>query len=286
MIRIAVRKSLLSGHGPIDLDVEFKVRTGELLALSGPSGSGKTTLLRILAGLLRPEHGRIEVEGQCWLDTERGIDWPPQKRNVGLVFQDYALFPHFNVRQNLTYALEKGQTDDHLQELITAMGLANLLDRKPETLSGGQRQRVALARALVRRPKLMLLDEPLSALDPEMRHRLQAYIMSVHRTFGLTTVLVSHDEREISRMADRVLLINEGQISFETVDRQTPGVPVNASFRLKATIVEVEQMLGEYYLQVRIDQQRFELYVPLSVGILDVGQDILLETNSWQLKKL
>lgn len=286
MIRIDLRKSLLSGHGPIELDVEFKVRTGELLALSGPSGSGKTTLLRILAGLLRPEHGRIEVEGNCWLDTEKGVDWPPQKRNVGLVFQDYALFPHFNVRQNLVYALEKGQAEDHLRDLISVMELSKLLDRKPETLSGGQRQRVALARALVRKPKLMLLDEPLSALDAEMRHRLQAYIMRVHRTFGLTSVLVSHDQREISRMADRVLFINEGQISLESVDPKAPTVPTTASFRLRAKIIEVEQMLDAYYVLVSIDKQRFELYVPLSVGILDVGQDIMLETDSWQLKKL
>ncbi|MEZ4989140.1 MAG: ABC transporter ATP-binding protein [Saprospiraceae bacterium] len=286
MIRIALKKSLLSGHGPIDLDVEFKVRTGELVALSGPSGSGKTTLLRILAGLLRPERGYIEVEGECWLDTGQNINWPTQKRNVGLVFQDYALFPHFNIRQNLRYALEKGQADDHLQDLISVMGLANLLDRKPETLSGGQRQRVALARALVRRPKLLLLDEPLSALDAEMRHRLQAYIMRVHRAFGLTTVLVSHDQREITRMADRILFIREGHISIETVDRQTPGVSTNASLGVIAKIVEVEQMLDAYYLQVSIGEQKFELYVPLSVGILDVGQDIQLEANNWQLKKL
>jgi molybdate transport system ATP-binding protein len=286
MIRIALKKSLLSGHGPIDLDVAFSVRTGELVALSGPSGSGKTTLLRILAGLLRPERGHIEVEGECWLDTERGIDCPTQRRNVGLVFQDYALFPHFNVRQNLQYALEKGQPDDHVQDLIAVMGLTKLLDRKPETLSGGQRQRVALARALVRKPKLMLLDEPLSALDTEMRQRLQAYIMRVHRAFGLTTILVSHDQREIARMADRILSIREGQLVAERVDREPPGVGANASLGLKARIMEVEQLLDSYYIQISIDDQIFELYVPLSVGILDVGQDILLEANNWQLKKL
>ncbi len=284
MIRINLKKPLLSGHGPMDLTIQLEIPKGELLALSGPSGSGKTSLLRMLAGLLPPEEGQIMVDGECWLDTQKKIDWPPQKRNIGLVFQDYALFPHFNVRQNLQYALGKGQRADHLQDLITVMELQNLLDHKPATLSGGQQQRVALARALVRKPKLLLLDEPLSALDPDMRHRLQSYIIRVHRTFSLTTILVSHDQKEIARMADRVLLIKEGHLLREGTAYYAPKAVSEASLQLSARILKLKKEDTEYRLQVSLNNQIIELSVPLRVGALEVGQEILLETDHWHLK--
>lgn len=284
MIRIDLQKSLLAGHGPMDLTLQLDIQKGELLALSGPSGSGKTSLLRMLAGLLQPENGRIVVDDECWLDTQRQINWPPQKRNIGLVFQDYALFPHFNVQQNLRYALEKNQPDDHLQDLIEVMELQNLLDHKPATLSGGQQQRVALARALVRKPKLLLLDEPLSALDPDMRHRLQSYIVRVHRTFSLTTILVSHDQKEIARMADRVLGIKEGHLLDNATAYYAPKAISAASLELSARILELKKESTQYRLQVSLNGQRLELSVPLSVGLLEVGQEILLETDHWHLK--
>lgn len=284
MIRIDLKKALLSGHGPMDLTIQLEIPRGELLALSGPSGSGKTSLLRMLAGLLHPEEGQIVVDDECWLDTQKKINWPPQRRNIGLVFQDYALFPHFNVRQNLQYALGKGQRADHLQDLIAVMGLQNLLDHKPTTLSGGQQQRVALARALVRKPKLLLLDEPLSALDPDMRHRLQSYIIRVHRTFSLTTVLVSHDQKEIARMADRVLLIKEGHLLSEGTAYYAPKAVSEASLQLSARILKLKKENTEYRLQVSLNDQIIELSVPLSVGVLEVGQEILLETDHWHLK--
>lgn len=286
MMLIDIKKSLLSGHGPIDLTIQLEIGQGELLALSGPSGSGKTSLLRILAGLLQPEHGVIVMDGVRWLDTQQKVNWPAQKRNMGFVFQDYALFPHFNVRQNLYYALEKGQNAEHIQDLISVMELQNLLDRKPDTLSGGQQQRVALARALVRRPKLLLLDEPLSALDPDMRHRLQGYILRVHRTFSLTTILVSHDQKEIARMADRVLLIKEGHIIAETPTPNPPKSASDASLLFKGRIISLQKQAGYYQLEVNLHDQSFELLVPLSVGTLEIGQEIMLETDHWKLKKI
>lgn len=286
MIRIDLQKSLLSGQGPMNLDVQFDIRKGELLALSGPSGSGKTSLLRILAGLLRPETGSILVEETCWLDTKSNINLSPQKRNIGLVFQDYALFPHFNVRQNLQYALDKNQSTDHLRGLIEVMELQNLLDHKPATLSGGQQQRVALARALVRKPKLLLLDEPLSALDPAMRHRLQSYILKVHRTFALTTVLVSHDQKEIARMADRMLKIKAGRIEPEAQAHYPPKAVSDASLRLSARIIDLKKEGDRYRLYLNLQEQDIELSLPLSVGILQIGQEIILEADHWQLKNL
>lgn len=280
MITVNTKKALLSGHGPMQLSIDLEIPAGELLAISGPSGSGKSSLLRILAGLLPPEEGHMVVDGECWLDTSRGINWPARKRNIGLVFQDYALFPHFTVHQNLRYALQKDQPAGHLEDLVRVMELQQLLDRKPGHLSGGQQQRVALARALVRRPKLLLLDEPLSALDPDMRSRLQAYILRVHQTFGLTTVMVSHDRRETDRMADRILLMKNGQLE------PVAGAPQNcggASVQLKGRVVSWQLCPGHYLLQVELGGQSITLNIPLQSGPFQVGQEVLLESDQWQL---
>lgn len=286
MITLDLKKSLLSGQGPMELNVQLEIPKGELLALGGPSGNGKTSLLKMIAGLMDPEEGRITVEDHCWLDTRQKINDPPQQRNIGFVFQDYALFPHFNVRQNLYYALEKKQNPDHISDLIEVMELQHLLAHKPATLSGGQQQRVALARALVRRPKLLLLDEPLSALDPDMRHRLQSYILRVHRTFALTTILVSHDQKEIARMADRVITLKAGRIASETVVINPPKDLTDASFRLKGRIIGLQRTEHHYRVKLALNDQQFELSVPLRVGILEVGQEITLETDHWHLKNL
>jgi len=212
MMQVKLYHPLWSAGGRMVLDLELDMNPGELLAVYGPSGSGKTTLLRMLAGLARPERGRIQFGKELWLDTADRIMVPTQRRKVGLVFQEYALFPNMTVRKNLEYALDRRQEKSDIKELMEIMQLEELGDRYPNKLSGGQQQRVALARALVRRPHLLLLDEPLSALDTEMRIRLQEYILQVHRTYSLTTVLVSHDVHEVIRLADRVVLLEEGKI--------------------------------------------------------------------------
>ncbi len=212
MISIVLHKLLASPAGKMDLQVNIALTPGEFLAITGPSGSGKTTLLRLLAGLARPDSGRIDFNGETWLDTRRGIDLSPQRRRVGLVFQDYALFPNMTVRSNLEYALARGEPPGLIDELIAIMEIGELMDRLPGKLSGGQQQRVALARSLVRRPRLLLLDEPLSALDTDMRSKLQDYILRVHRRYELTTILISHDFGEILKMADRVIRLEEGQV--------------------------------------------------------------------------
>lgn len=194
------------------LELDMELQENELIAVYGPSGSGKTTLLRILAGLVKPQEGLIRFGEDVWLDTTKKIMVRPQERQAGLVFQDYALFPNMTVRKNLEYALEKGQSKDFVEELMRVMELEELGGRYPAMLSGGQQQRVALARALVRRPKLLLLDEPLSALDTEMRQRLQEFILRVHRSYSLTTLLVSHDAPEVIRLADRVVILREGKV--------------------------------------------------------------------------
>lgn len=202
--------SLKHGAG-FALEMAGRFDTGQLAALFGPSGAGKSTLLRLLAGLARPERGRLVVDGEVWFDSTAGIDKPVQQRAIGMVFQDYALFPNMSVRGNLLYAAGKHE-HGWVDELLEMTGLAALAERRPGALSGGQQQRVALARALARKPRLLLLDEPLSALDTELRHHLQQEIASLHRRFGLSTLLVSHDVGEVYRLADQVLLCEHGRI--------------------------------------------------------------------------
>ena len=210
---LQVEKKLNFASGSSLLQIDTSIDEGSLVAISGASGSGKTTLLRLITGLEVAETGKIIINGQSWLDTSKGINLPPQKRRVGYVFQNYALFPNMTVRQNLAYALEKNQAKDIIDNLIETMELQALAKKHPYKLSGGQQQRVALARALVRKPHILLLDEPLSALDNEMRSRLQEYLLKIHNTYQLTTLLVSHDVGEIFRMADQVIVLDEGKMT-------------------------------------------------------------------------
>jgi molybdate transport system ATP-binding protein len=193
------------------LDLSLDLETGSVLAIHGPSGAGKTTLLRMIAGLARPG-GRIEVDGEIWDDAARKIHRPPQGRRVGMVFQDYALFPHLTVRENIILALPKGEDSKLIGQLLEGVQMAEWADRKPARLSGGQQQRAALARALARRPRILLLDEALSAQDAATRSGLRAYLLALHRAWGLTTLLVTHDTGEVRRMADHVVCLENGRI--------------------------------------------------------------------------
>lgn len=213
MIKLHIKRKLAGADGPISLDINTQINDGELVSLYGPTGSGKSSILRMIAGLLKPDGGSIEVDGCLWYHHERKFFMKTQHRNIGMVFQDYSLFPNMTVRENLEFALAKNQNKDIVSELLEIAGLNNLQHEKPATLSGGQKQRVALARALVRKPKVLLLDEPLSALDSEMRSKLQDYILQFHHEFRLKTILVTHDFPEVLKMCKRVLVIENGQLT-------------------------------------------------------------------------
>lgn len=200
--------------GPIPLAADFTCAPGELLALVGPSGSGKTTLLRAIAGLYAPRTGRVECSGEAWFDHAAGINLTPQRRRVGLVFQDYALFPHFNAEANIAVALghlPAHERRDQARLWLSRVRLEGLERRLPRELSGGQRQRVALARALAREPRVLLLDEPFSAVDQVTRRRLQRELAMLRERLNIPIVLVTHDLTEASALADRMCVLHGGR---------------------------------------------------------------------------
>ncbi|MGA9294856.1 MAG: ATP-binding cassette domain-containing protein, partial [Ignavibacteriaceae bacterium] len=195
----------------------------------------------LIAGLIQPDKGRISVDEKEWLNTEKKLFLSPQKRNVGFVFQDYSLFPNMTVYENIKFALNGDKNINHVKEIIGMMELELLKDRFPSTLSGGQKQRASLARAIVRRPKILLLDEPLSALDNDMRLKLQDYILKVHRLFNLTTILVSHDISEIFKMSDRVVRLNKGKITNEGIAVDVfKEKYISGKFRFTGDVLKIE----------------------------------------------
>jgi len=206
MIHIDIKKNLHGSYGEMCLDVNIEIEKNAFVALMGESGSGKTTLLRVLAGLEQAE-GEITVEDTIWLNRQKML--PPQQREIGFVFQDYALFENMNVEENLLFV----NNDKVLaKKLLEMTELSRLSHRNVKGLSGGQKQRVSLCRAMMKQPKLLLMDEPLSALDPAMRTKLQDEILRLHKTFGTTTIMVSHDTDASYHLSDRILVLDHGEI--------------------------------------------------------------------------
>src|ERR1039457_6147825 len=211
LIDLHLIKNIHTIEGKIKLDVSLKIPEHGFVTLFGKSGVGKTTILRMISGLTKPDSGYIKVGNENWFDSSNSVNVKTQERNIGFVFQDYALFPNMTVEEHLFYA-QKQREVNHVNELLNIFNLEGLKKRKPDTLSGGQKQRVAVARALARKPRILLLDEPLSALDGETRQILQQEIITAHKSFFATTILVSHDIDEISRLTDKVYVIDNGKI--------------------------------------------------------------------------
>ena len=204
---------LIQSEG-IPLDVTFCCAPGEVVAILGPSGSGKTTILKAIAGLIRPQVGRVSLGGDVWFDFAAGIFVRPELRRVGFVFQDYALFPHLNVLGNVTLAMghvELAARHHRGRDLLRRVGIANLETRWPGDLSGGERQRVAIARALARDPQVLLLDEPFSAIDRPARQRLKVEVRALSASVAVPVVLVTHDIDEAAALASKVVVIDAGR---------------------------------------------------------------------------
>ena len=219
-------------------NLNLTIGDGEFLVLLGPSGCGKTTTLRCLAGLESPDRGRISIGGKLALDAGRGIDLPPEKRDIGMVFQSYALWPHMTVRRNVEYPLRArklthGIKDGWVEETTKLVEVDGLLDRFPGQLSGGQQQRVALARGLVARPGLVLFDEPLSNLDARLRDQVRSQLHQLHNRLHFTAVFVTHDQTEALSLADRIAIMNKGAIEqLDTAQRvfEEPATEYVAGF--------------------------------------------------------
>jgi molybdate transport system ATP-binding protein len=200
------------------------IARGATLALCGPSGAGKTTLLNIIAGLIRPREGRIVVDGVIFLDTAAGVDLPPRQRQVGYVFQELRLFPHLKVEGNLLYGRRFARSSERLVDfdhVVDLLGIRSLLGRRPGRLSGGEKQRVAIGRALLADPRLLLMDEPLAALDDARRAEILSYIEKLRAAFAIPIVFVSHRFSEVQRLASDVAMLDYGKV----VSTQSNGPP-------------------------------------------------------------
>jgi molybdate transport system ATP-binding protein len=215
---LSLKKQLRTGVGPFTLEVGFR-SAAQRLVLYGPSGAGKTQTLRMIAGITPPDSGWVRVAGRTLFDAAAGLNLSPQQRQVGYVFQDYALFPHLTVRQNIAFALRRGWRNPLRQEplpeadrWIEQFGLQDVAAQLPHQISGGQRQRTALARALVTRPTALLLDEPFAALDKALRHRLREELLELQTSLQLPLLLITHDEDDVDRLAQEVVQLDAGRV--------------------------------------------------------------------------
>lgn len=277
MISININKKLHGANGEMDLAVNLEIKEGDFVALAGQSGSGKTTLLRILAGLEEAE-GVLQIGDEFWLQGKKAL--APQKRKIGFVFQDYALFPNMTVEENLLFVNKDKELAD---KLLAMTELSTLKKRLPNTLSGGQKQRVSLCRAMMNRPKLLLMDEPLSALDPAMRTKLQHEILMLHKEFGTTTIMVSHDPSEIYRLASRVVVLNFGKIVNDGTSKEvllkTSG---SQKFAFEGELLDIMQVDVIYVAIVAIGQQLVEVVVSEEVAQnLHIGERVMVSTKAF-----
>jgi molybdate transport system ATP-binding protein len=231
-----------AGGPVIAAEADLGLDGAPVTVLFGASGSGKTTVLRTLAGLERPQSGFVRFDGETWFDAAAKVFLPPQRRGVGVVFQEYALFPHLSVAENIAFGLagDRASRGARVAQLAGVFAISELLHRRPDTLSGGQRQRVALARALAPRPRLLLLDEPLSALDQALRDELRAELRRLLLDAGVPAVVVTHDRLEALALGDRIAVVSEGRIRQVGPVEQVFGAPADAEI---ARLVGTENVL-------------------------------------------
>lgn len=279
MIDLHVKKKLHGNTKGMWLDVSLHVKPQTFLALSGKSGSGKTTLLRILAGLESSE-STIKVGNTIWQDKKTFL--PPQKRNIGFVFQNYALFPNMSVEENLLYILNDKKRADTLLSMTELLAFKK---RVPDSLSGGQKQRVALCRAMMKNPKILLLDEPLSALDPTMRLALQDELLSIHKEFQTTTIMVSHDPSEIYKLADEMIVLDNGKLinkgDPKSLLLKTKG---SQKFSFQGEVLEIKKVDTVFIAIVAVGQQITQVVLAKSqLNDLKVGDTVHINAKAFNL---
>jgi len=277
MLKIDIKKVLEGSSQKMNLEVCLEIKEHEFVAVSGESGAGKTSLLRVLAGL-ETAKGDISFSDNVWL--ENGKSLAPQKREIGFVFQDYALFDNMSVEQNLLYV----NKDKALaQKLLSLTHLSELKNRSTTNLSGGQKQRVSLCRALMNKPRLLLMDEPFSALDPLMREQLQEDILVLHKEFGTTTLMVSHDPSEIYKLCNRVLVLKEGKLiedgSVKEILLRTQG---SQKFSLQGKVLDIISADIIFIAIVSIGQQIVEIVLDENEAKgFKVGESVSINTKAF-----
>ena len=279
-LNFSVYKKLHASTGIIDLDVKISANEGEIISIFGKSGAGKTTVLRILAGLTQADSGSISVGDEMWFSSKTKSNFPTKNRSTGFVFQDYALFPNMNVRENLEFAYNDKKKVD---ELLDFVKLTNLQKRMPTTLSGGQKQRVALARALVKKPKLLLLDEPLSALDIEMRHELQDLILKINKELNITTIIVSHDLAEIFKLTEKVYIIDEGKIiNYGEPSKVFVSESFSAKFQFIGEILEIKKADMLYIVVVLVGNNVIRVVATKDeISNFEIGEKIIVGSKAF-----
>jgi molybdate transport system ATP-binding protein len=274
-LQVDIRKKLRGPEGNMLLEMALTVPSGETLAIYGSSGAGKTTVLRLIAGLDRPDGGHIHANDTTWFDSGKRVNLSARKRMVGMVFQDYALFPNMTVRQHLDFAQSK-PVASKIAALLDLSGLSHLADRKPQQLSGGQQQRLALARALAAEPQLLLLDEALSALDPEMRLQMQEAVLAAQQEFGLTIVLVSHDPGEVFRLAGQVAVLENGEIVRQGSPREVFAAKSSRKgLVIPVRILEIKPKADGFTIEIEAQGQIHSIYRE-TVGNWTVGESVWL----------
>lgn len=266
------------------LDVAFEIPYGGITVLFGPSGVGKSSILRIISGLVMADGGMISYGKEIWYDETKGVCLPPQQRSVGFVFQDFALFPHMTVEKNVAYGIKEKERLNEVKELLSMVGLSGYEHYYPAQLSGGQKQRVALIRALAMKPSLLLLDEPLSALDWETRRQLQEDLRRIIKQFQVTTLYVTHDVTEVYRLADFVVIMDSGKI----IKKGTPeevflGKRLSTRIQIAGKVVAIEPnpimvavtvMHGDQHFKTLIDTEEVDRLN------LKIGDDVVIGAKS------
>lgn len=292
MIELSVSKQLKSGSQSMQLDLQLEIPEHQFVAISGPSGAGKSTLLRLLAGLSRPDRGHIQVGDTVWFDQKKRINVSPQKRRVGFVFQNYSLFPNMTVWENLAFAvrsrpfrvgrLPRAQCRE-IDEILELLGMSLFRDRYPSTLSGGQQQRVALGRAIVGRPRLLLLDEPLSALDSGMRYRLQDELVKIHQRYRITTVMVSHCPAEMYRLSDRIVVMETGRVVRDGAPANViTGHSLSNKLAFSGKVIDLRRMDAIVMARVDFGNQIGEVVVgEEDAAALRIGDTVLLTAKAF-----
>lgn len=282
MIDIRLQKLLQSSKGVMNLDVHLNFEEGESYCLFGESGAGKTSILRMISGLMNPDSGFIKIGEDVLFDSNNKINKKAQKRNIGLLFQDFALFPNMDVEQNIFYGANADFDRKSIYEMIESLGLEGLEKRDVHSLSGGQKQRVALARSIAQKPRLLLLDEPLSSLDGKIRYDIQKLLLDIKKEYEISIILVTHDISEVVNLADHVSIIKDGQIirTGKASEVFTHGT-FSAKFQFVGKIVNIEQqgfmtilsvMVGNDLIKV-VDDSKYDTYV--------VGDEVLIGSKAF-----